>query len=251
MCFDFKKEPYIWQILFKLWLIGNRSSCRPIRSVIILVIKQIGRPRFVNHSYDYRPNWTPLSPVTVTNRTFFALYRIISVLNTKWDAKAFFFRLFNKPASWSMKYWYWRLNSAIWLYAYDFRTNCVPNCAPLSSIAIDFNLPMKFRICYTIGVIFFKAIHNLGPMYLSNLININDVLAVTCWVMWALFCMTLPLSSNALLGDRSLTAAAPKIWNVLPEYIRKENDFAKFKRLNKTYFHFHPASRKSIMSNKS
>ena len=23
---------------------------------------------FVNHSYDYRPNWTPLSPVTITNR---------------------------------------------------------------------------------------------------------------------------------------------------------------------------------------
>ena len=21
---------------------------------------------FVNHSYDYRPNWTPLSPVTIT-----------------------------------------------------------------------------------------------------------------------------------------------------------------------------------------
>ena len=26
------------------WLIGNRTSCRPIRSVIILVIKQIGLP---------------------------------------------------------------------------------------------------------------------------------------------------------------------------------------------------------------
>ena len=32
------------QILLKLWLIGGRSSCRPIRSVIILVIKQIGLP---------------------------------------------------------------------------------------------------------------------------------------------------------------------------------------------------------------
>ena len=32
------------------------------------MIKQIGRLRdFVNHSYDYRPNWTPLSPVTITN----------------------------------------------------------------------------------------------------------------------------------------------------------------------------------------
>ena len=27
------------------------------------------------------------------------------------------------------------------------------------------------------------------------------------------------------LGDRSFTAAAPKIWNGLPDYIRKEDDF--------------------------
>ena len=38
-------------------------------SVIIFVIKQIGIPvtrssDFVTHSYDYRPNWTPLSPFT-------------------------------------------------------------------------------------------------------------------------------------------------------------------------------------------
>ena len=56
-------------------LIGNRTLCRPIRSVIILVIKQIGLPLrgrpICNHSYDYRPNWTPLSPVTITNRSVF------------------------------------------------------------------------------------------------------------------------------------------------------------------------------------
>ena len=33
---------YISQIMLRLRLIGNRTSCRPIRSVIILVIKQIG-----------------------------------------------------------------------------------------------------------------------------------------------------------------------------------------------------------------
>ena len=54
-------------------LIGNRTSCCPIWSVIILVIKQIGplplcsRLILCYHSYDYRPNWTPLSPVTITN----------------------------------------------------------------------------------------------------------------------------------------------------------------------------------------
>ena len=44
LVFWLKKEPHISQILLKLWLIGNRTSRRPIRSVIILVIKQIGLP---------------------------------------------------------------------------------------------------------------------------------------------------------------------------------------------------------------
>ena len=51
-----KKRAYISQIFrLKLCLNGNRTLCRPIQSVIILVIK-----------HDYRPNWTPLSPVTIT-----------------------------------------------------------------------------------------------------------------------------------------------------------------------------------------
>ena len=63
-------------------------------------------------------------------------------------------------------------------------------------------LPVKFRICYKISVISFKAIHNLRAAYLSNLINIKrcSYLAITCGIMWALFCMTLSLSSDALLG---------------------------------------------------
>ena len=38
------------------------------------------------------------------------------------------------------------------------------------------------------------------------------------------------------LGDRSFPAAAPKKWNGLPDYIKKENDFDKFKRLVKTHY---------------
>ena len=37
-------------------------------------------------------------------------------------------------------------------------------------------------------------------------------------------------------GERSFTAAAPKIWKGLLDYIRKENDFDKLKRLIKTYY---------------
>ena len=57
------------KLLF-LWLIGNKTSCRPIRSVIILVINKsesrCAVVRFCYHSHDNRPNWTPLSPITIT-----------------------------------------------------------------------------------------------------------------------------------------------------------------------------------------
>ena len=38
------------------------------------------------------------------------------------------------------------------------------------------------------------------------------------------------------LGDRSFAAAAPKEWNGLADYIKKENDFDQFKRLIKTCY---------------
>ena len=55
------------KILSLFWLIGNRTLCRPIWSVIILVIykSDFWSSDFVNHSYDYRPNWTPLGPITI------------------------------------------------------------------------------------------------------------------------------------------------------------------------------------------
>ena len=46
-----------------LWLllVNNRTKWSLIRSVIILVTN-----KFCYHSYDYRQNWTPHSPITIT-----------------------------------------------------------------------------------------------------------------------------------------------------------------------------------------
>ena len=59
--------------LWFLWLIDNRTEWSPIQSVIILVItksdSRCAVVRFCYHSYDYRLNWTPLSPITITNWT--------------------------------------------------------------------------------------------------------------------------------------------------------------------------------------
>ena len=50
---------------------GNRTECSPIRSVIIRVITKsadwAAGVRFVYHEYDYRPNWTTQSPITITD----------------------------------------------------------------------------------------------------------------------------------------------------------------------------------------
>ena len=43
LCFDLQKSLFS-QLLLKLWLIGNRTPCHPIQSVIIVVIKQIILP---------------------------------------------------------------------------------------------------------------------------------------------------------------------------------------------------------------
>ena len=64
---------YYWRVgnlkLYFLRLIGNKTSCRPIpRNSVCNHTrdKQIGLPlRGLNHLYDYRPNWTPLSPITI------------------------------------------------------------------------------------------------------------------------------------------------------------------------------------------
>ena len=38
------------------------------------------------------------------------------------------------------------------------------------------------------------------------------------------------------LSDRSFTVVAPKTWNDLPDYIRKKDNFDKFKSLLKTHY---------------
>ena len=85
-------------------------------------------------------------------------------------------------------------------------------------------LPVKFRICHKIAVISFKTIHNMGPAFLSNLINIKQCSRYNLRSFVGVILQDPTAKFKCTLGDRSFTAAAPKIWNGLPDYIRKEND---------------------------
>ena len=71
-------------------LIGNETSCRPIQSVIILLINKSDSRcavvRFCYHSYDYRSNWTPLSPITIT----WTNHKNYNFLACDWSKKVLF-----------------------------------------------------------------------------------------------------------------------------------------------------------------
>ena len=97
-------------------------------------------------------------------------------------------------------------------------------------------LPVKFRICHKIAVISSKTIHNMGPAFLSNLINIKQCSRYNLRSFVGVVLQDPTYKFKCTLGDVSFTAAAPKIWNGLPDYIRKENDFDMFKRLIKTLY---------------
>ena len=71
-------------------------------------------------------------------------------------------------------------------------------------------LPVKYRICYKIAVISFKAIYNLGPEYLSNIINITRCSRYKLWSNLGVILQDPTTKFKCTLGDRSFTAAAQK-----------------------------------------
>ena len=97
-------------------------------------------------------------------------------------------------------------------------------------------LPLKFRICHKIAVISFETIHNIGPAFLSNLINIKQCSRHDLRSIVGVILQDPTAQFICTLGDISFTAAAPKIWNGLLDYIRKVDDFDMFKRLIKTHY---------------
>lgn len=98
-------------------------------------------------------------------------------------------------------------------------------------------LPVRFRIQYKIVLITFKAIHNLALAYPRDLIKVKQKLRNNLRSNTGTVLQDPSAKLKHILANRSFTAAAPKTWNNLPNYIRKEDNFDKFKSLlNNHYF---------------
>ena len=78
--------------------------------------------------------------------------------------------------------------------------------------------------------IIFKTINDLNPIFMKEIfksktnprVRPNDIIVKP--------------RNTATFGDKSLMALGPKIWNSLPENIKSENSYGRFKEYINTWF---------------
>ena len=94
-------------------------------------------------------------------------------------------------------------------------------------------LPVKFRIDFKILLFVYKALHNLAPPYLANLIQPPDS---TRQLRSAnLMLLKVPWANLRQKGDRAFSVAAPTLWNTLPMGVKTASSLAIFKNRLKTH----------------
>ena len=97
-------------------------------------------------------------------------------------------------------------------------------------------LPVFYRIHFKILIITFKAIYNISPSYICNLVSIKSCSDYSLRSNKSLFLDRPKGRMLSTLGARSFYAAAPTLWNSLPLHIREITSLSVFKKQLKTYF---------------
>ena len=94
-------------------------------------------------------------------------------------------------------------------------------------------LPVHFRVHYKILLLTFKALHNLAPQYLSDLLRLYTPLRSLRSSSADL--LSVPNFKMSSFGGRAFSCVAPKLWNALPLHIRQMDSISSFKVQIKTY----------------
>uniref|UniRef100_A0A3B3QUE0 Reverse transcriptase domain-containing protein n=1 Tax=Paramormyrops kingsleyae TaxID=1676925 RepID=A0A3B3QUE0_9TELE len=94
-------------------------------------------------------------------------------------------------------------------------------------------LPVRFRIDFKILLLTFKAIHNLAPPYLSDLLQVATP-ARTLRSSSSIH-FTIPFARLATMGNRAFSRSAPRLWNALPSELRNIDSLPLFKSKLKTH----------------
>ena len=96
-------------------------------------------------------------------------------------------------------------------------------------------LPIEQRVHFKILLISFKALNQLAPMYISNILSHYCPLRVLLSSNKKLLQTMKYMYNLKRYGGRSFSVAAPLLWNALPDYLRNCGSLAIFKSKLKTF----------------
>uniref|UniRef100_A0A3B3RKC8 Reverse transcriptase domain-containing protein n=1 Tax=Paramormyrops kingsleyae TaxID=1676925 RepID=A0A3B3RKC8_9TELE len=109
-----------------------------------------------------------------------------------------------------------------------------PSTAHITPVLQELHwLPITYRIQFKILLLTFKAIHDLAPSYLSDLIQINRP-SRSVRSSSSLH-LTVPHTRLTTMGGRAFSYSAAYLWNTLPPDIRRINSISMFKSRLKTH----------------
>ena len=94
-------------------------------------------------------------------------------------------------------------------------------------------LTIPKRITFKVLTLTYKALNNLAPAYISELVNLYQPARNLRSSSMAM--LNAPPSKTSTYGDRAFAVAAPKLWNTLPRKIREAESLDSFKSQLKTY----------------
>ena len=133
-----------------------------------------------------------------------------------------------------------RLINASVRFIYNLRKHFRPSLSTPHPISItSFTkkchfLPMEARIHFKICILVYKCLNNNAPIYLQNLLSIKNSLP-SLRISKDNYLLQ-PVFQTLNYKQRSFSAAAPAIWNMLPYELRSSTSIGIFKKNLKTYF---------------
>lgn len=95
-------------------------------------------------------------------------------------------------------------------------------------------LPVKYRIQYKVLLYVYKAVHELAPEYIKDLVLMNSGRSQRSFNCLLLF---VPRTRLKTKGDRAFSVVGPRLWNALPPDIRSAPSVDVFKTRVKTYLY--------------
>ena len=120
-------------------------------------------------------------------------------------------------------------NSAAWLVCSTRFNHIIPLLFSLHW------LPVAYHIKFKILILTFKAIYQLVPSYICNLVPLKEKCKYQLCSSEELPLQLRMGKTKKTLGDRSSQIAVPTLWNSLPASVRDIDNFLVFKQTIKTY----------------